>query len=685
MYKHIKKLTVGVIIFTSLCLGTSFFSKIFASTLNTSISNQNDTGYVNTTGGSISPGYDGYLGYYAPGSATYENFYCFHVNLNKTVTINSAYLTLKETAGTTSGTINLKIAADTSINTSIYTSWNSYHTATLSNYVNWNNFPNTSSGNEVVTSPNIGSIIANNINNSSWSSGNNLCIQIQNNGSTGSRGTYKDANTINLQIDYSSPSPTPTPTPITITSDTFNRANSTTIGGNWVESGTAWEISSNTLINTRSDWGGEERILDNSTYPSNDYIVSFDYHIAYGSFTASMGTFFRYLNSTNYYLVKAGNNDCTLRLGKVVNGTWTQLGSTYDFANECVAGGFTHTLKVDVSGNQIGVYVDNVLKIGPVTDSTFTTGGTGLWTNGPQYQAGYQGYLDNFSSIYTPVPTPTPSPMIVASPATASATIGRPFAVDVVVNGGGQAFNAAKATVTASSNLSITGLMKPISNSCNFQYTQIPSVTNLSFAGAIFNTWSTNCKVYTITLTPTAAGTGTLTFTNGSIKSYANASEILSGVTNGSYTINSVTPTPTPDPNLGVNDTYTQGTYTSPFTLTGTKNSSITHVYVNESETGVTFPTSTTWQVSLTLAQGNNTFVVYGRDGSNNQTSSTSVVINKHALADINGDSVVDLTDASLFAVDWNKTSNLTYLLSDMTSDGAVDLTDFSILARYEQ
>ena len=58
-----------------------------------------------------------------------------------------------------------------------------------------------------------------------------------------------------------------------------------------------------------------------------------------------------------------------------------------------------------------------------------------------------------------------------------------------------------------------------------------------------------------------------------------------------------------------------------------------------------------------------------------------------HKLGDINGDGTVDLTDASLFAVDYGKTdpSTFTYPLSDMNNDGKVDLTDLSILANLEQ
>lgn len=438
------------------------------------------------------------------------------------------------------------------------------------------------------------------------------------------------------------------------------------------------------------------------------------------------------------------------------------------------------------------------------------------------YIAGYE----------TPLPTPTPTPIpaikIVASPSSSAVTVATPFAVDVNVNDNINPFNAVQATVNVSSNLSITGLTTAGSNNCNLHYMQAPTVSNPSFSGAIFGSSATNCKVYTLTLTPTSAGTGTITFTNASVKSYADNSEILSGVQNGSFTIN---PGPTPTgtaqtiddsvqgtgqnqwnyvgnwghctscnetnptvtfynasqswdntlndyvtisftgvqfslygatdprdgigavsidggaetnvdfysqtrtgnvllwtspilansthilklrvtgthdsnatnnylildrgdilttgtlPNLSVN-IYPTDTYSSSLTVTGTKDSSITSVFVNGSTANVTYPTSTTWQAQLSLSQlGNNNFAIYGKDANNNQTATTSITINKHTLGDINGDGVVDLIDASLFAVDFGRTnpSTFVYPLSDLNGDGQVDLTDLSLLAKLEQ
>jgi hypothetical protein len=423
----------------------------------------------------------------------------------------------------------------------------------------------------------------------------------------------------------------------------------------------------------------------------------------------------------------------------------------------------------------------------------------------------------------TPTPTPTPSPTpsieIVASPSSTTATVGTPFNVDVEVLNEGQAFNAAKATVTVSSNLSVTGINHPSSNACNLSYTKSPTTSDSSFAGAILGGSSTGCTVYTMTLIPISSGIGTISFANASVKAYADHSEILTGVQDGSYTISAATPTPTPpgttlvavddsvqgggqnqwnyvgswshcvngespcypsslynqsvswnnasnatatltfsgiqvslyslvDPvygigkvsidngeetdvnfyaatragdvklwtspllapgthtltvrlignyvtidradvlatnlfNLTITNTVFE-TYSDSIDLIGTKDEALDKIFVNDTDTNTTYPTTTSWLAHQTgLILGANEFAVYGKDTANNrQTDILNIIINRHTLADINGDGLVDLIDFSLFAVDWGKTDNLTSPLSDMNADNSVNLYDFSVLAK---
>lgn len=316
-------------------------------------------------------------------------------------------------------------------------------------------------------------------------------------------------------------------------------------------------------------------------------------------------------------------------------------------------------------------------------------------------------------NLPTLTPTPTPiastSATINVSPSGGNHVVGTPTNIAVTVNGGGTTFNAAEATVSVSPNLTVNSLTP---GDCNFTYTQTPTSSNPSFAGAILSSYASSCTVYTLTVTPNAAGTGTVTLSNGSVKSYATSAEILSGVQSGSYTIAvptatptplpSSTPTPTPIPPTPtptntpvptatptVAITLPEVTAAKPKTygangvISGTRLSSSHTIYVNGSTNGVTYPTSTTWTATIPLTQGTNSISVYAQDAGGNQSQTTEVVITRHKTADINGDGIIDLADVSLLGSDWNKTSNLSNDLSDIDEDGRVNLTDFSILARW--
>lgn len=113
-------------------------------------------------------------------------------------------------------------------------------------------------------------------------------------------------------------------------------------------------------------------------------------------------------------------------------------------------------------------------------------------------------------------------------------TYGTPFTVDVVVDGGGQAFNAAQATVAISSNLTPTNL---VLGDCNFSFVSTPSIANPSFAGIILGNSSKRCTVYTVTLTPVAKGDGSVSLSKASVKRYGDAVNILSSLQNGAYTL----------------------------------------------------------------------------------------------------------------------------------------------------
>jgi hypothetical protein len=295
------------------------------------------------------------------------------------------------------------------------------------------------------------------------------------------------------------------------------------------------------------------------------------------------------------------------------------------------------------------------------------------------------GSINTWGSAETALTLPSsPEAKIEAAPSSGNKNVGVPFTVNVTVNGDNQTFNAARASIAVSSNLTVNSISSPTTNACNFHYTKTPTTNNPSFAGAIYGDSSENCNVYTMVLTPNATGNGTITITNGSIKSYEDSSELLNDVTNASFTLSNQ-PTPTPTSLMDYSVTSPLITYKENFLLKGEKVPSLTHIFVNGSEDDSTYPTSTTWQAPVTLTLGNNTISLYGSDNGTNQIAPRNIIINRHTLGDINGDGNKDLIDASLFAVDWDKTEGLTYILSDMNDDGTVNLTDLSILAKLQE
>jgi hypothetical protein len=269
---------------------------------------------------------------------------------------------------------------------------------------------------------------------------------------------------------------------------------------------------------------------------------------------------------------------------------------------------------------------------------------------------------------------------VIASPATGTFKIGIPFSLYVNVTGP-EAFNAVRSQVDVSSNLTIDSISTPTTNSCGLQYTQTPTTSDPSFAGAIHGGSSSSCTAFSMVLTPNATGAATVNFSDASIKAFDDSGEILGGVQDATFNIQAAGPDPSPGFSEFTIDNVTP-TYASALDLFGNKNASIVKIFVDGDDTDSVYPTSTSWEHPVNLTLGANTFEVYGEDAGEVPTATQSITINRHTLGDINGDTYVDLIDASLFAVDWDKTENLTYILSDMNDDGVVDLTDLSILAK---
>ncbi len=125
-------------------------------------------------------------------------------------------------------------------------------------------------------------------------------------------------------------------------------------------------------------------------------------------------------------------------------------------------------------------------------------------------------------------------------PQSGSYSNGQVFTASIKIDGGGVPFNASKANVSVSQNLSVQSLTL---GDCGFAFVETPSTSSLSYAGVILGDSSSSCTVYTMSLKVNGSGNGFVFISEGSIKAYKGAQEILEKVNNSSYTFGSSTST----------------------------------------------------------------------------------------------------------------------------------------------
>ncbi|MCC7325646.1 MAG: hypothetical protein IT521_02430 [Burkholderiales bacterium] len=105
---------------------------------------------------------------------------------------------------------------------------------------------------------------------------------------------------------------------------------------------------------------------------SADYSVSADMLVVTNASGALASTIARCTPAAATFYMFGFTVDTGWRLYKSINNTFTQLGST---VADTLTEGNTYRIETRVSGNQISGYVDGVLKIGPITDSSISAAG----------------------------------------------------------------------------------------------------------------------------------------------------------------------------------------------------------------------------------------------------------------------------------------------------------------------
>lgn len=164
-----------------------------------------------------------------------------------------------------------------------------------------------------------------------------------------------------------------------IGSTNFNGTNGiglSTLDANWVQAfGSTYSME---VYNNRargSNGSNNPTYIYNIAPPSADYSVSADFYIAGTTSTAFTAWILARQSTTADTRYSARwRNGTGWQLYKYVAGTATQLGST---VAATYTAGSTHTAKLVCDGTAISVYVDNVLTIGPITDSSITAAGYG--------------------------------------------------------------------------------------------------------------------------------------------------------------------------------------------------------------------------------------------------------------------------------------------------------------------
>jgi hypothetical protein len=190
--------------------------------------------------------------------------------------------------------------------------------------------------------------------------------------------------------------------------------------------------------------------------------------------------------------------------------------------------------------------------------------------------------LTLLSLIYLPRPTAAAgNATITVSPTTGNYAVGDTFSVNVVIDGSQESFNAAKASVTVSSNLAVQSLTL---GNCKFSFVETPGVANPSFTGVILGGSAKKCTVYTLTLKAVSTGTSSISLKNGSIKASKNSNEIFSTFTEASFrlsgsALSNVTVTPSSITSTG-NSSARAGTYTVNLTIVNNYNKPIPQAIV---------------------------------------------------------------------------------------------------------
>ncbi len=137
------------------------------------------------------------------------------------------------------------------------------------------------------------------------------------------------------------------------------------------------------------------------------------------------------------------------------------------------------------------------------------------------------------------------------------------------------------------------------------------------------------------------------------------------------------TPDVTPPPTQNDTAAFNEKTYGETYTVSGSK-SSDSKVYLGGQLIQNTGTTS--WQITSPIGVGSNNLSIEYKDAAGTTVATKTITINRHRVADINGDGTVDIQDLSIISTYWgqNKPGEA---LADLNGDNIVDILDLSTMA----
>ncbi|MGE5041804.1 MAG: hypothetical protein ACM3IJ_02785 [Candidatus Levyibacteriota bacterium] len=128
------------------------------------------------------------------------------------------------------------------------------------------------------------------------------------------------------------------------------------------------------------------------------------------------------------------------------------------------------------------------------------------------------------------------------NPPTGTFRVGHEMTVNLLIDGGSQSVDSAKAHVTVSDNLSITSIsLTPASQGgCGFIFaddTDKPSIVNPSFNALLPSSTTYHCTLYSMTVMPTAEGTARISLSDAQASTSSGSGDILEHTEDAMYTI----------------------------------------------------------------------------------------------------------------------------------------------------